>query len=121
MELNLDWQTHTSSLWPEVRYDIRPLRVWAFQELLRFWETHTAAHPDQPLTSAETMGLMAVARRVLPDHLQNLTGITLLQAGSRQPASIESLCEETALAELTGEIITRLVALSAVRPEQEKN
>jgi hypothetical protein len=127
MELNLDWRRETSALWPEVSYELRPLRVWAFHELLAYWQSSGVSAPDRPSDStgrpnaAQGLGLMTVARRILPEHVRALEGVILVQGGERAPASLESLCEEAALMPLAGEIISRLVARSELPPAAEKN
>jgi hypothetical protein len=124
MELNLDWQKHTSALWPEVSYELRPLRVWAFEELLGYW--HRQGAPDESGGAARTASrhgaeLMALAKKVLPEHVRALEGVVVIQDGRRVPAGLDALCEEAGLMALTGEILSGLVAISAVPPSAEKN
>jgi len=148
MELNLDWRQRQSALWPEVSYELRPLRVWAFQELLAFWEgegerskalrggPHRAegesvgdgdAPADGPgaprATLAATARLMDVARRILPDHVRGLSGLRV-RAGSAAEAAVptlEALCEEAALLPLAAELVAALVELSTLDAGAEKN
>jgi hypothetical protein len=143
MELNLDWRRRQSALWPEVSYELRPLRVWAFQELLAFWEgealrggPHRAegesvgdgdAPADGPgaprATLAATARLMDVARRILPDHVRGLSGLRV-RAGSAAEAAVptlEALCEEAALLPLAAELVAALVELSTLDAGAEKN
>lgn len=138
MELNLDWQRRTSALWPQVGYEIRPLRVWAFQELIAFWEaeaqrravhedraddagaTAGAAPPRAPSLAASTR-LMAVAQRILPDHVRGLEGLQLRCEGATAPATVAQLCEEAALLPLAAEIVAALVEISALGADAEKN
>jgi hypothetical protein len=136
MELNLDWRRRQSALWPEVSYELRPLRVWAFQELLAFWEgealrgrPHRAegesvGDGDAPrATLAATARLMDVARRILPDHVRGLSGLRV-RAGSAAEAAVptlEALCEEAALLPLAAELVAALVALSTLDAGAEKN
>ena len=52
MELNLEWRAWRSDTWPEVACELRPLKVWAFQEVLEAWggQRHpAAAEGEQPL------------------------------------------------------------------------
>ncbi|MDH4225124.1 MAG: hypothetical protein OEW12_05715 [Deltaproteobacteria bacterium] len=128
MELNLDWRHEESALWPGVTYQLRPLRVWAFQELMAFWESRPQpeARGDGPpaarrLGAADTLEFMAVAGKVLPPHVRQLQGLILIRDGEKHPATVESLCEETPLTDLAGEILSRLITLSEIRPEREKN
>lgn len=138
MHLNLDWRREASALWPGVSYELRPLRVWAFHELLAFWESRGAAPQGQepggqgagggvshgaarPFSAAQALGLTAVAKRVLPEHVRALEGITVSQGGQCAPASLEALCEEAALLPLAGEIIARLVEITELSPAAEKN
>ncbi len=124
MELNLDWRRETSALWPEVSYELRPLRVWAFHELLAYWqECGVDGRDGAPvrLTPAQGLGLMAVARRILPEHVRALEGVLLVQGGERAPASLDALCDEAALIPLAGEIVSRLVARSEIPLAAEKN
>jgi hypothetical protein len=64
---------------------------------------------------------MAVARRILPEHVRALEGVLLVQGGERAPASLDALCDEAALIPLAGEIVSRLVARSEIPPAAEKN
>jgi hypothetical protein len=124
MELNLEWRRHASAVWPEVSYELRPLRVWAFHELLAYWQecgVDTRAPGPVGLTPAQGLGLMTVARRIFPEHVRGLEGVVLVQGGERAPASLDALCEEAALLPLAGEMISRLVALSEIGPGAEKN
>jgi hypothetical protein len=124
MELNLDWRRETSALWPEVSYELRPLRVWAFHELLAYWqECGVDGRDGAPvrLTPAQGLGLMAVARRILPEQVRALEGVLLVQGGERAPASLDALCDEAALIPLAGEIVSRLVARSEIPLAAEKN
>ena len=125
MELHLDWRQMDSAVMPGVRYELRPLRVWAFQELMAFWEQREGAKaaPEAPadLRFSEALALLAVARRVFPQHVQKLEGLVLLKEGQRIPAGVEQLCEEMPLVELAGEILNRLVQLSTLTPNGEKN
>lgn len=125
MECNLDWRTENSALWPGVTYQIRPLKVWAFQELLAFWEAHGAEPPPGggkvTLPPSRGLQLMAVAKAIFAEHLRNLSGLTVVREGERAEAGPETLCEETPLMPLAGEIISRLIAISEVSPAAEKN
>ena len=125
MHVNLEWRQERSQLGREISYELRPLRVWAFQELMAFWEEHarTAEEGGQArrLSAADGMKLMTVARRIFPDHVRNLQGVTLADGGASTPAPIEALCEEAPLLPLAGEIVARLVAISEVGAGEEKN
>jgi hypothetical protein len=123
MELNLDWRRETSALWPEVSYELRPLRVWAFHELLAYWQSCgvDGQAGASTLTAAQGLGLMAVARRILPEHVRALDGVVLVQGGERVAASLEALCDEAPLMPLAGEIVSRLVTRSELPPAAEKN
>ena len=123
MEVNLDWRRQESAQWPDVGYEIRPLRVWAFQELMAFWEGPEGAPENSTLriSPARSFELLQVARRIFPDHVRNLTGLTLLRDGEHAPATPEALCEEAPLLPLAGEIIARLVAISEIGAAAEKN
>ena len=123
MEVNLDWRRQESAQWPEVGYEIRPLRVWAFQELMAFWEG-PEGDPETPtlrISPMRSFELLHVAKRIFPDHVRNLTGLTLLRDGATVPATPEALCEEAPLLPLAGEIISRLVAISEIGAAAEKN
>ena len=123
MEVNLDWRRQESAQWPEVGYEIRPLRVWAFQELMAFWEGPEGApeNPTHHISPMRSFELLQVAKRIFPDHVRNLTGLTLLRDGETVPATPEGLCEEAPLLPLAGEIISRLVAISEMGAAAEKN
>jgi len=125
MELNLDWQARASEVWPDVCYEIRPLRVWAFQELMAFWEAQTPLSGDgedktriSPVQSAE---LMALARKIFPEHLREITGLFLRREQGTEAATAMDICEETPLLPLAGEIMARLIAISEIRGTEEKN
>ncbi len=136
MEFDLDWHRLTSTIWPDVSYELRPLRVWAFLELMDFGQPPTGgpagsaegapalsglSEPAGRLSAAASLRLMDVARRILPDHVRHLQGVMLRQAGAVQPAQPADLCDEAPLLPLVGEIIARLVTLSDVSPAAEKN
>jgi len=137
MELNLDWRRRQSALWPEVSYEIRPLRVWAFQELVTFWEgeaagraaapgpgTGDAAQADAarpPVSMLATARLMEVARRILPEHVRGLAGLQVRAEAGCAVVAVSDLCEETALLPLAAEIVAGLVSISALEPAAEKN
>lgn len=129
MELNLDWRRCTATVWPEVSYEVRPLRVWAFQELMACWEAeaeddaaeHASGDAAGALQPDRSARLMAVARRVLPEHVRDVRGLTLRREGRSEPASAEALCEEAALLPLAGEVLARLIEISEVDGAAEKN
>jgi hypothetical protein len=135
MELNLDWRRRQSALWPEVSYEIRPLRVWAFQELATFWEAQgagraaaAAADPggaggagSSPPSLSATARLMEVARRIFPEHVRGLSGLQVRGEGGSAALAVSDLCEETALLPLAAEIVAGLVAISALDGAAEKN
>jgi len=123
MELNLDWRRETSSVWPDVSYELRPLRVWAYHELLAFWQEcgMNDGKNSARLSPAQGAALMTVAKRILPEHVRGLQGVVLVREGARQPAAVEELCEEAALMPIAGEIVARLVARTEIAPAAEKN
>ncbi|HKI97174.1 MAG TPA: hypothetical protein VKB51_01745 [bacterium] len=140
MELNLDWQRRRSAVWPEVGYELRPLRVWAFQELLAFWEAQASApyaeapveasadappdaarpRPGAP-TLAATARLMDVARRIFPEHVRGLSGLQVRGEAGTALVAVADLCEETALLPLAAEIVARLIGISTLDEGAEKN
>ena len=124
MELDLDWRRESSAQWPDVSYELRPLKVWAFQELLAYWEGDGAGpsgEAEGKATASASVRLMEVARRIFPEHVRGLSGLTIVQGGERKPAGVNTLCEETQTLPLAGEIISRLVAISEVGASAEKN
>lgn len=125
MELNLDWRGYSSEIWDDVSYEIRPLKVWAFQELLSFWETSGRQAEGEEavirVSPSDSAGLMAVAKRIFPDHVRKLSGLTVVEEGRKRKATLESLCEETAMMQLAGEIVSRLIAISEISGNDEKN
>ena len=125
MELNLDWRLESSGRLAGVSYEIRPLKVWAYQELMAFWEARPRETRDGQevarVSAAESLKLMEVARRIFPDHVRNLSGIALRRDGASAPAAPQDLCEEAPLLELAGEVLGRLVAISELTPGDEKN
>jgi hypothetical protein len=127
MELNLDWRRRASALWPEVSYELRPLRVWAFQELLVFWEAQGVAGSNvAPGGTAPALvssaRLMEVARRIFPDHVRGLAGLHARgEDGAPAPVAVPALCEEAALLPLAAEIVAALVEISTLDAAAEKN
>ncbi len=125
MEFNLEWRHRTSSVWPDVGYEIRPLKVWAFQELLAYWEENGSpageASQGHGGIAVKNTRLMEIAKRVFPDHVRNLEGISLRENGKSEPATVERLCEETLFMPLAGELISSLIAISETGEEEEKN
>ena len=125
MELNLDWRREVSQVWPSVSYELRPLKVWAFQELLDYWDHHGRSGSDEVTedTARPSAGvkLMDVAGRIFPEHVRGVQGLTVHGEGHSGEAKVEMLCEETQLLPLAGEIVSRLVAISEVGPQDEKN
>ena len=125
MELNLEWRAWRSDTWPEVACELRPLKVWAFQEVLEAWEGQrqpSEPEGEKPLPApVKGPPLMAVARRILPEHARNLQGITVRLDGQSRPATLEQLCEETALMPVAGEILSRLVTISEITEAEQKN
>jgi hypothetical protein len=125
MELNLDWRREDSARLAGVSYELRPLKVWAFQELMAFWDQQPRESGEGParvrISPAQSLKLVDLARRIFPDHVRNLSGITLQRDGVRGPAAPLDLCEESPLLELAGEVLGRLVAISELAPGDEKN
>ena len=125
MELNLDWRREQSGRLNMVSYEIRPLKVWAFQELMAFWEGQPREMADGQarvrISPAQSLPLIDLARRIFPEHVRNLSGIALRREGSSAPASPLDLCEEAPLLELAGEVLGRLVAISDLNATDEKN
>lgn len=125
MELNLDWRREASPRHPGVAYEIRPLRVWAFQELMALWDDGGAPPAGEEgtraLSPAAGLRWMPVAERIFAEHVRGLEGVTVVEGGQRRPATAEDLCREAGLLELAGEILQRLVAVSELGPGDEKN
>lgn len=132
MELNLDWRQRRSTVWPEVCYEIRPLRVWAFQELVAYWEAAGRDGTPPPADPAQAPGIrpgslgaaarmMGVARRIFPDHVRNVTGLHLRAEGGTAVPDAAALCEEAPLLPLAAEIVAALVEISALDEGAEKN
>ena len=127
MELNLDWSTEDSTLLTGVRYSMRPLKVWAFQELMGCWEQAASTPhaeggpPPLRLGSAAGAALMPLLRRIFTEHVRGLEGLSLRAGGNTRAATVEDLCEEAALLPLAGELLTRLLARSDLSPGDEKN
>ena len=125
MELNLDWRRESSTVWPEVSYELRPLKVWAFQELLDYWERHSGDKPEDSalakISAGDGVKLIDVAGRIFPDHVRSLLGLTASKDGQHGEVTLDMLCEETQLLPLAGEIVSRLVAISEIDADDEKN
>ncbi len=125
MELDLDWRRENSAVWPEVSFEIRPLKVWAFQELLAHWECQSEEQPGEPgamrVSASQGVKLMEVARRIFPDHVRGLDGMTAVRDGRDCEVTVDMLCEETQMLPLAGEIVSRLVAISEIGSSGEKN
>ena len=124
MELDLDWRTVQSEVWPEVSYELRPLRVWAFRDLMAFWEKQGAQTENENaiirMSPVESFRLMELAERILPDHVRALKGVSVKTAGERATPEIAQLCQESALIPLAGEMVAKLVSISQVEGEPEK-
>ncbi len=109
-----------------MRYELRPLRVWAFEALMACWERPAgeAAGRDDPAAAAPARGarLMEAAGRVFPDHVRNVEGLSVRAEGQSLPATLEQICGETAfLPLLAGEMLSRLLSISDLTEEEEKN
>jgi len=125
MELNLDWRREQSARMAGVSYEIRPLKVWAYQELMAFWEGRPRESRDGQVvahvSAAESLKLIDVARRIFPEHVRHLSGVALRRDGAAHPATLEDLCAESPLIELAGEVLGRLVSISDLGPGDGKN
>lgn len=111
MDINLEWREQKSELWEGVTYEIRPLRVWAFQEIMTFWENNGGKAGASP---AKSLNLMPVAQRIFKDHVRELKGVRVNIEGESTAATPDDLCRETPLVGLAGEIIVYLVTISEV-------
>ncbi len=124
MDFNLDWQSRSSRHWPEVSYEIRPLRVWAFLELMSFWEARgetPQATGTARLSAADSLRLMQVAETILPEHVRHLRGARVQREGQTQDLQPQELCTEGLFLPLVGEMVADLVALSEMDAGAEKN
>lgn len=125
MEFDLDWRRETSATWPDVSYEIRPLKVWAFHQLLDFWGQSERSDSDALTTGkinpSDGVRLIEIAARIFPDHVRALEGIRVKRDDQVGAPSIEMLCEETQFLPLAGEIVSRLVAVSEIGSQDEKN
>ena len=122
MNLDLDWRVHISLAVPDVVCKIRPLKLWAFQELMAFWQTLPETKDGKPKFSTDaSIELVKVAKRVFPEHVKDLQNITLRVDGEQRMATIDDLCDETAFMSLTVEVIGALVSISEMGAEDEKN
>ena len=128
MDINVDWRRETSRVWPEVSYELRPLRVWAFQALMDRHEglREAAESQDAQSQDAESRAgagngsLLALAARIFPQHVRAVEGLTVRREGQSQAVTAEALGEEALLLPLAGEILARLIALSEVGAAGEK-
>lgn len=125
MEINLEWQQFTSSLYPEVSYEIRPLKAWAFQELLSHWEIHGPAESSglNPggLKPSESMKILQAVQPIFSEHVRGLQGVKISDGGKDREAEVENLCEETPLLRLAGEVLGHLISISSLSSVEEKN
>ena len=90
-----------------------------------FCQSHGGSGPNDGATPAavpsNSVKVIEVAKRIFPDHVRGLAGLTIVQDGEGREATPEGLCEETALLPLAGEIISRLIAVSEIAESDEKN
>ncbi len=133
MQIDLDWRAYRSAVWPDVACELRPLRVWAFQELAALWseaaapgDAREAPEPREgpegpPGLRLDNARVSEVARRVLPEHVRNLTGLELRRDGVTAVPEPEALCDEAVLLPLVAELLARLVEVSELAAEPEKN
>lgn len=125
MELDLDWRREQSARLPDVTYEVRPLKVWAYQELMAFWESRPRepgeAQGTARVSPAESLKLIEVARRIFPEHVRQLSGITVRRDGAAQAATLDDLCAESPLIELAGEVLGKLVSISELGTADAKN
>lgn len=122
MNLDLDWRVHVSESMQDVTCKIRPLKLWAFQAVMAFWQGLPTNEEGQPrLNTAASIGLIQVAEKVFPEHVKELQNITVQVEGKQRMATIDDLCKETAFMGLSVEIIGALITISEVGAEEEKN
>ena len=136
--IDLDWRREESALHPGVYYEIRPLKVWAYLELLGAWDKGAAEAPAATPRAAEAPApegapvaelgalprqgrLLRLAPRIFPEHVRALEGLEMTREGVRLPVDAIALAEEAALAPLAGEVITRLLEISQLTGADEKN
>jgi len=124
MECLLDWQSRQSSLWPDVSYEIRPLKVWAFLDLMTCWGEGAPERPEGGTSPGQqalkSQALLDVAKRVIPEHVRNLKGLYVQRDGQVRDGTVEEVCEEALLMPLAVEMISGLIEISEVGKEDEK-
>ena len=124
LELIIGWQSFETEFRGEkISMEIRPFKRKAMMAALPYI---TKRMPDikddmtdQELGNLADKGfeLQGLAAGFLPQHVQNITGITI----NGKPPTIEDLSEEPALLPLTLAIITQIASISSLNQGEVKN
>jgi len=124
LELIIDWQTFETEFRGEkISMEIRPFKRKAMMAALPYMTNRMPDIKDdmtaQEIGSLADKGfeLQGLAAGFLPQHLRNITGITI----NGKPPTIEDLSEEPALLPLTLEIITQIASISNLNQGEVKN
>jgi hypothetical protein len=111
MDILLGWRTEKLDL-PDgsvFKYEAKPLSREAMLKLTPFISAREET--DIKVLSIEGYKLQETAAKVLPDHARNFVGLNIDGA----PVTIEQLTNESALVNITGNILAQLVNLSSLK------
>lgn len=134
MDIIIDWQsfTPTTKIRGEtISAEVRPLKNWAWLELLPLMEKLTLKKEGETtkdylarLTPAEksnlereSISIQRLAKTIFKDHVRNFQGITV----NGQPPTPEQLSEEVIFMGVTVEIMVYLITISNLGEEDVKN
>ena len=126
MKLDLEWRRIGSDLHPGVSYEVRPLMVWAYLDLLAAWEVGSPARPgevteESPPSPALSSQIWRVLERVFPEHLRALEGLVFSSPEGETPPSPADIAREAVMIPLAGEILGHLMRISQVGEAEAKN
>lgn len=119
MYLNLSWREFSPA--DGVIVEIRPLKIWAFQELAQVAGQKAMEDGKVKMEGGAVWELLAAARKVFPEHVRNVKGLTI-EDGESRPATVEDLSDETALAMSIGaSIVAELLSISSPQGPEPGN
>lgn len=108
MILNLKWRRVTSEAMESVTYEIIPLSTVAYQSTLSL-----AQDPDN--------NFRELLETVLPGHVRDIQGITLVEDKGDRDAAPEDIWKQSLLMPLGAEMIKELMDISSLTKAEEKN
>jgi hypothetical protein len=116
MDYLIDWQPFkTEFRGAKVKMLLRPLKTGAMLMLMPKFESADGDVDKITLNPAE---VQEAALEIFPDHVKDITGITV---NNGQPVTPQILANESIFYALSMEIIPKLFEISHLSQEQEKN